>query len=96
VVKLLRAHGGCLGTRSRRRTWEPAISAGELATKLRSGDIRMGKPGGSHVPSPSPEHIGCRRERGEVKHLSTHRKRKQPVIPRVVASEIGRGQTVYA
>ena len=37
---------------------EPAINPGELATELRSGGFRMGKPGGSHVPSPPPEHIG--------------------------------------
>ena len=34
VVKLLRAYGGCLGTRSRRRTWEAAIGLGELSTEL--------------------------------------------------------------
>jgi hypothetical protein len=34
VVKFLRAHGGCLGIRSRRRTWESAISLGELITEL--------------------------------------------------------------
>jgi len=28
VVKLLRVHGGCLGTEKRRRTLEPAISRG--------------------------------------------------------------------
>src|SRR5436309_11510683 len=33
--------------------------------------------------------IGVRGERGEVKHLSTRRKRKQIVIPWVVASESG-------
>src|SRR5581483_6677514 len=33
VAKLIRAHGGCLGTRSRRRTQEAAISLGELPTK---------------------------------------------------------------
>ena len=32
-------------------------------------------------------------ERGELKHLSTRRKRKQNVIPQVVASERGRAQT---
>ena len=37
----------------------------------------MGKPGTSDVVSPVPEYIGCRGERGEVKHLSTRRKRKQ-------------------
>ena len=30
LVKLLRAHGGCLGTRSRRRTWRTTIRLGEL------------------------------------------------------------------
>jgi hypothetical protein len=34
VVKLSRANGGCLGTRSRGRTWEAAIGLGELSTKL--------------------------------------------------------------
>jgi hypothetical protein len=49
----------------------------------------MGKPGTSDVVSPVSEYIGCGRERGEVKHLSTRRKRKQIVIPSVVASESG-------
>ena len=37
----------------------------------------MGKPGTSDVVSPCTEYIGVGRERGEVKHLSTRRKRKQ-------------------
>src|SRR6266567_8158372 len=32
VVKLLRAHGECVGTRSRLRTWVAAIGLGELST----------------------------------------------------------------
>ena len=32
-------------------------------------------------------------ERGELKHLSTRRRRKQNVIPQVVASERGTAQT---
>ena len=39
--------------------------------------------------SPASECIGCGGERGEVKHLSTRRRRKQHVIPLVVASERG-------
>ena len=35
-----------------------AKSHGELPTKLRSVDIRMGKPGWGHAQSPLPEHIG--------------------------------------
>ncbi len=34
TVKMLRAHGGCLGTRSRRRTWTAAISRGEALNSL--------------------------------------------------------------
>ena len=29
MVKLLRAHGGCLGIRRRRRAWSAAISSGK-------------------------------------------------------------------
>ncbi len=50
---------------------------GELPTERGSEDVRMGKPGASDVVSPVPEYIGCGGERGEVKHLSTRRKRKQ-------------------
>ena len=32
MVKLLRADGGCLGTRRRRRAWKAAISFGEPLT----------------------------------------------------------------
>ena len=49
----------------------------------------MGKPGTSDVVSPASECIGGGGERGEVKHLSTRRRRKQRVIPLVVASERG-------
>jgi hypothetical protein len=34
TVKIIRAHGGCLGTRSRRRTWTAAISRGEALNSL--------------------------------------------------------------
>ena len=37
----------------------------------------MGKPGTSDVVSLCTEYIGVEGERGEVKHLSTRRKRKQ-------------------
>jgi hypothetical protein len=32
--KLGRAHGGCLGTKRRRRTWQTAISNGELYASI--------------------------------------------------------------
>src|SRR4030067_313715 len=42
--KLLRAYGGCLGVKRRRRTWDTAISPGEPCAGARAGDVRMGKP----------------------------------------------------
>ena len=42
------------------------------ASKRRSGDVRMGKPGGGNAPS------SCKGSQpGELKHLSTRRKRNQ-------------------
>ena len=41
----------------------------------------MGKPSTRHGVLPHAEFIGVWGERGEVKHLSTHWKRKQIVIP---------------
>jgi len=52
------------------------------ASRLRSGDVRMGKPVQGHTWSPLPESIGERSPRGEVNHLSTLRKRKQPRFPK--------------
>ena len=53
----------------------------------------MGKPGAVNTASPASESIGCRGEPGELKHLSTPRKRKQHAIPQVAASERGKAQT---
>ena len=50
----------------------------------------MGQPGRIQTLSFVPEYIGNESERGEVKHLSTLRKRKQRVILGVVASETGK------
>ena len=44
-------------------------------------------------PSLHDESIVMQREPGELKHLSSRRKRKQHVIPGVAASETGRAQT---
>ena len=53
----------------------------------------MGQPGPGNSGSSCTEYIGAGSERGEVKHLSTPRKRNQIEIPSVVASERGRAQT---
>ena len=54
-------------------TGETPRGAGSM---LRSADVRMGKPGGSHVPS-----LRKQSKPREVKHLSTWRKRNQPRFP---------------
>ena len=58
ISKLLRANGECLGAYYRRRTWTAAISHGELPIKLRSVDVRIGKPGTRHGVPRRSEHIG--------------------------------------
>jgi hypothetical protein len=95
VVKLVRAFGGCLGIRSRRRTWEPAISLGELVTELRAEDVRIGKPGASHVAPCLPEHIGQCKGTWGSETSQYPQEEKTTVIPSVVASERGTGQTGY-
>ena len=58
--------------------------------------IRRSLNGETWLSNPQPscgESIAVRREPGELKHLSSRRKRKQQVIPKVAASEMGRGQT---
>ncbi len=46
------------------------------ANILRSADVRMRELSTSNVVLPYSEHIGIRGEPGELKHLSTRRKRK--------------------
>ena len=54
----------------------------------------MGKPGMGKLMSSGYEYIVVGSEPGEVKHLSTRRKRNQNEIPQVAASERGLGQTI--
>ena len=58
LVKLLRAHGGCLGARSRRRTWRTTKLPRGAVSKHRSGGVRMGKPGWVNIQSLIAEYIG--------------------------------------
>ena len=53
----------------------------------------MGQPNPGNSGLSNTEYIGVGSERGEVKHLSTPRKRNQIEIPSVVASERGIAQT---
>jgi hypothetical protein len=44
VEKLLRAHGGCLGAKRRRRTWDTAKSLGKPCTGVDPGMSEWGNP----------------------------------------------------
>ena len=87
-VKLRRAHGGCLGDERRRRTWTAAKSFGEPLAGNDPEISEWDNPRRDYLPA-GGEHIAAGSEPGELKHLSTRRKRKQIVIPSVVASERG-------
>ena len=44
MVKEISAHGGCLGSKRRRKTWQPAKSLGESATDFDPGISEWGNP----------------------------------------------------
>ena len=81
-----------------------ASGAEEGRDKLRKATGRSKYPmirrylnGETHLSKPQVsirQSITYGREPGELKHLSRARKRNQNEIPRVVASESGRGQTM--
>ena len=88
TVKLARAHGGCLGDERRRRTWTAAKSSGKPLAGSDPEISEWDNPCRDYLPA-AGEYIAVGSEPGELKHLSTQRKRKQIVIPLVAASERG-------
>ena len=76
MIKLVRAHGGCLGVKGRRRTWQAAKSFGELSTGVDPEISEWGNPPRGMPGERMLNRIGIRGARGELKHLSTLRKRK--------------------
>jgi len=79
MVKLQRVCGGCLGAKRRRRTWGSCEKLGRAATKRGPRDLLTGKPGEGHASSSLTESIGEGGRPGELKHLSTPRKRKKAI-----------------
>ena len=81
-----------------------ALGADEGRDKLRKAAVRSKYPmirrflnGETYMRRPHvtyTESIGIRREPGELKHLSSRRKRKKTSISKVAASEMERAQTV--
>jgi|CZCB01.1.fsa_nt_gi hypothetical protein len=56
-VKLIRAQGECLGTRSRRRTWQAAKSCGEAQTAIDPQMSEWGNPPEVNAQVSVHEHI---------------------------------------
>ena len=57
MVKKRSANGGCLGSKRRRRTWNPAKSDGELETSVEPSMSEWGNPAAA-MRSSLAEYIG--------------------------------------
>ena len=75
-VKIQRAFGGCLGVKGRRKAWYTAKSLGEPCAGEEPRVPEWGNPVGVKAQSLYGEYISIQGERGELKHLSTRRKRE--------------------
>jgi hypothetical protein len=81
VVKLERVRGGCFGAERRRRTWSTAISPGEVRTTCDPGISECGNAARVDSARSADEFMVGGSQRGELKHLSTPRKRKSHRCP---------------
>ena len=93
MVKLLRAHGGCLGIRRRRRTWSAAISFGELQASADPKISEWENPTRVMPGYLGAEFIGSRKRTRGTETSKYPQENKSNEIPLVVASERGRAQT---
>ena len=91
--KIPRAHGGCLGTGSRRRTRQAAISPGEWQTHLDPGISEWGNPAGVMPCYPRLNQIGRREATGGTETSKYPEEEKSTEIARVAASESAPAQT---
>ena len=91
--KISRAHGGCLGTGSRRRTRQAAISPGEWQTHLDPGISEWGNPAGVMPCYPRLNQIGRARATGGTETSKYPEEEKSTEIARVAASESAPAQT---
>ena len=86
MVKKLSAHGGCLGSKRRRKTWQPAKSPGELATSIDPRISEWGNPAGVILSSWS-EYIGPEKRTQGTETSKYLEEKKSTEIFRVAASE---------
>ena len=87
------AHGGCLGTGRRRRTWQAAISRGEAQTAPDPRISEWGNPPGRAPGHGAPNQIGAAEATGGTETSKYPEERKSTEIPGVAASETGPAQT---
>ena len=90
MVKLLRAHGGCLGRSRRRRTWQAAISLGEPQTGIDPGISEWGNPSQGKLRDPPLNSIGGEKRTRGSEPSQYQEEKKETSIAKVVASEIAR------
>ena len=86
--KLLRARGGCLGAKRRRRTWTAAKSFGEPLTGCDPEVSEWGNPRWDNQPSRA-EYIGTRKPSQGTETSKYLDEKKSRETPLVVASERG-------
>ena len=89
MVKLLRAHGGCLGVERRRRAWLAAKSFGEPQAGVDPKIPEWGNPSRVIPGNLWAEYIGSRRRTRGTETSQYPEEKKSKEIPRVVASERG-------
>ena len=86
MVKKLSAHGECLGSKRRRKTWQPAKSPGELATSFDPRISEWGDPIREIVLSMT-EYIGHEKRTQGTETSQYLQEKKSTEISLVAASE---------
>lgn len=94
-MKILRAHGGCLGIGSRRRTWQAAISRGEGQAPFDPRISEWGNPAGVEPSNPELNQIGSEEATRGTETSQYPEEEKSNETPKVAASEMGRAQTEW-
>ena len=92
-AKIVWAHGGCLGTGSRRRTRQAAIVPGEAQTAFDPGVSEWGNPPRAAPRRPQPNEIGCGEATRGTETSKYPEEEKSTEIARVAASESAPAQT---
>ncbi len=86
MVKKLSAQGECLGSKRRRKTWQPAKSPGELATSCDPRISEWGNPA-EEILSSHTESIGVEKQTLGTETSQYQEEKKSTEIFRVAASE---------